>query len=161
VTWIRRGDRPEQVAGTGPEGACTRLRIPASELLLPILFFVLVASCSHAPARVAGPALGERFSLRPGESAAIRGERVTVVFERILSDSRCAIDVQCIRAGEARASFRLEPAGSAEIPFELDTDRDRIQEVGGYRVSLFDVSPAPKSTVRIAPADYRVELTVH
>jgi hypothetical protein len=129
--------------------------------LILLAFLPVSSACSsHSPATDAGPALGERFSLRAGESASIRGERVTVVFERIVTDSRCAVDVQCIRAGEARAALRLEPAGSAEISFELDTDRDRTQDVGGYRVSLLGVSPAPKSTVRIVPADYRAEITV-
>ena len=107
-----------------------------------------------------GPALGERFSLSAGESATIRGERARLVFERIVSDSRCAVDVQCIRAGEARAAFRLQTSGTAEVSFELDTDRDRTRDVGGYRVTLVDVSPAPRSTVRILPAEYRVEITV-
>jgi hypothetical protein len=121
--------------------------------------FILVSACSHAPA-AAGPALGERFWLRAGESAAIRGERATIGFERILSDSRCAVDVQCIRAGEARGAFRLETRGVPPVSFELDTDRERTLDVGGYRVTLVEVSPAPRSTARIAPTDYRVELVV-
>ena len=124
------------------------------------LIVALAAACSSAPAADPGRTLGERFSLRSGESARIRGERATIVFERIVSDSRCAVDVQCIRAGEARAAFRLETGGAAEISFELDTDRERTREVGGYRVTLIGVSPTPRSTVRVAPGDYRVELTV-
>jgi hypothetical protein len=125
-----------------------------------ILAAVVASACSQAPVAETGPEPGERFSLRAGESASIRGERATIAFERILSDSRCAIDVQCIWAGEARGAFRLEKRGEAAVSFELDTDRDPVREVGGYRVSLLAVSPAPRSTVRIAPADYRVELTV-
>jgi hypothetical protein len=129
--------------------------------LLPAAFLlVLAAACSSAPAADEGRALGERFSLRPGESAAIRGERAAIVFERVVSDSRCAVDVQCIWAGEARASFRLQPAGGAAISFELDTDRNRTHEVGGFRVTLDGVSPAPRSTAPITAADYRVEVTV-
>jgi hypothetical protein len=128
-------------------------------LVLPAL--LLASACAHAPAAaVTGPALGERFTLRVGESASIRGESATIVFDRIVSDSRCAVDVQCIRAGEARAALRLEPGEGPEISFELDTDRDRSREVGGYRVTLVGASPAPRSTVRIAPADYRVEIIV-
>ena len=164
---MSRGDRPKQVAGTGPEGPCTRLRIPpASELLLASLVLLIASGCSQAPVATTGAApgreavLGERFTLRAGESAAIRGERTSIVFERIVSDSRCAVDVQCIWAGEARASFRLKPAGSAEISFELDTDRNRTREVGGFRVALEGVSPFPKSTVEIPPSEYRAEITV-
>ena len=132
-----------------------------------VLAALLASGCSQAPVAATGApapgrevAPGERFTLRAGESAAIRGERASIVFERIVSDSRCALDVQCIRAGEARAAFRLERAGSAAISFELDTDRDRSQEVGGYRVSLVDVFPYPKSTVEIPRSEYRAEITV-
>ena len=125
-----------------------------------LLAALMASACAHIPVADAGPALAERFWLRAGESAVMRGERATVTFERIVSDSRCAIDVQCIRAGEARAAFRLKAGGALDVSFELDTDREQTREVGGYRVSLLDVSPAPKSTVRIAPREYRVEITV-
>lgn len=125
-----------------------------------ILAALVASACSQAPVADTGPALGERFVLRAGESTSIRGERATIAFERILTDSRCAVDVQCIWAGEARGAFRLEKRGEAAVSFELDTDRDPIREIAGYRISLLGVSPAPRSTVRIAPADYRVELVV-
>jgi hypothetical protein len=128
--------------------------------LAACLALIVASACAHAPAADANPALGERFSLRPGESARIRGEHATIVFERLVSDSRCAVDVQCIRAGEARAAFRLETGGAAEISFELDTDRERNRRVGGYRVTLVDVFPAPRSTVRVAPTEYSAEITV-
>ncbi len=135
---------------------------PASELLsiLALLFVSLTLGCSHAPPADTGPALGERFWLKAGESATIGGERATVTFERIVADSRCAVDVQCIRAGEARGAFRLQGRGKEPVPFELDTDRERTREVGGYVVTLHDVAPAPRSTVRIAATGYRAEITV-
>ena len=138
-------------------GGCRINPVPATFFWVAAL--TLVSACADAPVAT-GPALGERFSLSAGESATIRGERARLVFERIVSDSRCAVDVQCIRAGEARAAFRLQTSGTAEVSFELDTDRDRTRDVGGYRVTLVDVSPAPRSTVRIPPAGYRVEITV-
>lgn len=151
----RRGDR----IYPAPASELRRgIPAPASQLALALL--TLTLACSSTPAADAGRALGERISLRPGESAQIRGEHATIVFERIVSDSRCAVDVQCIRAGEARAAFRLETGGAAEISFQLDTDRERTGDVGGYRVTLVEVSPAPRSTVRIAPAEYRVGITI-
>ncbi len=125
-----------------------------------VFLTVLLSACSHAPAADTGPALGEHFWLKAGESAAIRGERATVTFDRIVADSRCAVDVQCIRAGEARGAFRLETRGGDPVRFELDTDRERTREVGGYAVTLHDVAPAPRSTVRIAATGYRAEISV-
>lgn len=143
--------------GQAPKGPAAASLLSRGLVSLTLL---LASACAHAPAAATGPELGSRISLRAGESASIRGEHATIVFERIVSDSRCAVDVQCIRAGEARAAFRLETGGAAEISFELDTDRERTGDVGGYRVTLVEVFPAPRSTVRVAPGDYRVEITV-
>ena len=126
------------------------------------LLFVSALACSHAPPAPEAPSvdLGERFTLHPGQFAGIAGTPARVTFERIVSDNRCAVDVQCITAGEARAWLRLiaEP-GHMEI-FMLDTDRNATAIVAGYRISLLSVSPAPRSTVRIDPKSYVIELTV-
>jgi hypothetical protein len=127
------------------------------------LFLAVTAACAHAPQ--APPAtrtadLDERFSLRPGESAAVEGTPARITFERILSDNRCAIDVQCITAGEARAWFLFDAEAGRTEPVTLDTDGNATAVVAGYRISLVSVSPAPRSTVRIDPRNYVVELTV-
>lgn len=131
--------------------------MPLRHCLIALLFTM---GCAHAATPPAGPQFGERFTLRPGESAAIGATPVKITFERILSDNRCAIDVVCIVAGEARASFRWERRGRPADSFELDTDRNSTTVVGDYRVTLLAVSPAPRSTVRIDLGAYRVELTV-
>jgi hypothetical protein len=123
-----------------------------------VLLLAAALGCAHAEPPPAGPALGERFTLRPGESAVIRGTPVKVTFEGILSDSRCAVDVVCIQAGEARASFRLQAGRGGTETFVLDTNRNSSAVVSGYRVSLVSVSPAPHSKVRIEPKSYAVEL---
>jgi hypothetical protein len=129
---------------------------------LTLLLAVTVA-CAHTPqvppaTRTAD--IGEPFTLRPGESAAIAETPARITFERILSDNRCPVDVQCITAGEARGSFRLEAEPGRSEAFTLDTDRNATAVVAGYRLSLNSVSPAPRSTVTIDPKDYAVELTV-
>jgi hypothetical protein len=120
-------------------------------------------ACSHAPPvppEIPTAKLGERITLRPEESRAIEKTPARITFETILSDSRCAVDVQCIRAGEATARFRLDAEPGRTETFTLDTDRNATAVVEGYRVSLLSVSPAPKSTVRVDPRNYTVELTV-
>jgi len=133
-----------------------------------ILILAVALRCSHGappPSAAQAPeipeaALGAPFVLRPGESSKIREEPVTLVFEQILSDNRCAVDVQCVIAGEARGSFRLEKPGTLSISFGLDTGEDREVTVNGYTIRLRSVSPAPRSTVRIDPRDYIAEIVV-
>ena len=128
-----------------------------------VLLMAATLACSHAapaPPEISSVDLGERFTLRPGESAGIARTPVKITFERVLSDNRCAVDVVCIVGGEARASFRVDAEPGRTEPFTLDTDRNATAVVAGYRISLLSVSPAPKSTVRIDPLNYVVELTV-
>jgi hypothetical protein len=127
------------------------------------LLLAVTVACAHTP-RVP-PAtrradLGERFTLGPGESAAIAGTPARITFERILSDNRCPIDVQCITAGEARGWFLFDAEAGRTEPVTLDTDRNATAVVAAYRISLVSVSPAPRSTVTIDPRNYRAELTV-
>jgi hypothetical protein len=134
--------------------------LSSRKVFVGLALAVTLAACSHAPATAAGPALGERFPIRPGESVAIRGEPVTVDFQRILSDNRCAIDVVCIVGGEARGSFRVTVGRAAPVSLDLATEERSAAEVAGYRIALVGMTPAPRSTVRIAPQDYRAELVV-
>ena len=124
------------------------------------LLLLAALGCATKPV-ASGPGVGERFSMRRGESVAVRGTRMTLSFEGIVADSRCAIDVVCIQAGEARAAFRRLGAGrDPGEAFELDTARNTSTVLGAWRVTLLSVSPSPRSTVRIAPGDYVVELSV-
>jgi hypothetical protein len=91
----------------------------------------------------------------------IAGTPVKITFEKILSDNRCAVDVVCIVAGEARVSLRLDQPGKLSVGFELDTGMNPRATVNDYRVSLVGVSPAPHSAMQIDPRSYVVELIVN
>ena len=126
------------------------------------LLFAAALGCAHVPgpARAFTVSLGERFTLQPGGSARISGTPARLIFERILSDNRCPVDVVCIVAGEARAWLRMEAEPGRSDTVTLDTDRNPAAVVAGYRVTLLSVSPLPKSPVHIAPGSYSVELAV-
>ena len=133
----------------------------SSRPLLVALAVATALGCSHSqPQAPPGPPAEERVTLRASESAAIPGTPARITFDRIVSDSRCAIDVVCIQAGEATASFRIDARRGGADAFVLDTERNRSAVVSGYRVTLVSVSPAPRSTVRIDPRSYVVEVTV-
>lgn len=89
----------------------------------------------------------------------IRGEPVTLTFQKITSDNRCAVDVVCITGGEARGMFWLAKQGQMGVVFEIGTENPGVV-VNGYAITLRSVSPAPLSTITIDPASYVVELDV-
>jgi hypothetical protein len=117
------------------------------------------ASAPSATPPSGSPASPDRLRLRPGQSAEVPGG-TKIGFEEVRWDNRCAVDVQCISAGEATMSLRLDRPGSMSVYFQLDTAQNREATVNGYRVAVYSLAPAPKSTVKIAPGDYVLELAV-
>ena len=108
-----------------------------------------------------GPAqLDERFTLAPGEAAAVRGTSLQVTFLSVTGDSRCPADAFCIQGGDAIVHVRANDGGSAR--YELHTgDQSRAAAVhAGFRITLEQLAPYPFSSRTIAPEEYRATLTV-
>lgn len=97
--------------------------------------------------------LGERFTLRLGETALVAEDGTTIRFDRVAEDSRCPADVDCIREGEAYAHFTLQEDGVAPQPLRLeiagfvtevqDIERYQFQTAGRYVVALLLLQPYP------------------
>lgn len=84
---------------------------------------------------------------------------LVLTLERVVADSRCPVDVTCVWAGEIRVAFSLE-APQTEAPrfeFELATTAPKAA-VRGLEFELLGALPVPRSTAKIAAADYRIEL---
>lgn len=86
---------------------------------------------------------------------------IVVTLERVVADSRCPVDVTCVWAGEIRVALALEsPQTEApRIEFELATTAPTA-EARGLAFELLGATPAPRSTAKIAVADYRISLRV-
>ncbi len=77
-------------------------------------------------------------------------------FEIILNsvrDSRCAVDVVCVWAGEISASLSII-FGKEKITKDIASETP--QQFGDYEVSMSEVSPAPMSGYPIAQKDYKI-----
>lgn len=91
-----------------------------------------------------------------GESKLIGGVKITV--NKVVSDSRCPIDVQCIRAGEITASVTLQS----------DTDKETLELASNmpphgfdaYQVSLSGAAPEKRSSVQVDASGYRLTFKV-
>jgi len=86
---------------------------------------------------------------------------LVLTLERVVADSRCPVDVNCVWAGEIRVAFALEsPQTEApRLAFELATTAP-VAESRGLQFELLGATPAPRSTTKIATADYRIALRV-
>ncbi len=86
---------------------------------------------------------------------------LVLTLESVVADSRCPVDVTCVWAGEIRIAFSLDSPDS-EAPrnhFELSTGAPAAS-ARGLRFELLGAAPAPRSTTKLAPADYRISLRV-
>jgi len=74
---------------------------------------------------------------------------------RLVNDSRCAPDVQCIWAGDAEISLRWDPVDGSPQTFALHTGKvPRDQVIGAQRVTLVSLARgiAPAARLRVEPA---------
>lgn len=98
-------------------------------------------------------------SLRIGQSLTLP-DRSTLTYVRVVADSRCRPDVQCIRAGDADIEFRWSPATGSSQSTVLNSDPRNQQQapnsarLGPWQVALkgLDWQQPPQATVTITSA---------
>ena len=95
--------------------------------------------------------LGTPFDLRVGRAATVQSGEIDVLFRRVVSDSRCPRDVQCVRGGEAFVTIEARTSGTPRETLELclgcGDDSSGGADHGGYRIRIVKLEPYPVSTV--------------
>lgn len=80
----------------------------------------------------------------------VNGPSVRV--DRLIEDSRCPVDVNCVRAGDVRIAVTVI-GGSQNWPLELTLGKP--MQVADGTLTLLSVTPAKRSATAIQPQDYR------
>ena len=123
--------------------------------ILPVL-----AACNSNPAGPSEVPLGQEFTLMPGESATVQGTDLQVSFDKVVEDSRCPIDVNCIQAGDVVVAVQARwKDGASDFQLRTAAGRDATS-AGAYLVRLVRVQPEADTRHPIAPGDYRTVLEV-
>ena len=94
---------------------------------------------------------GSTFPMVPGQSVTLADQGV-LRYERLVNDSRCLPDVQCVWAGDAELAFTWRAAGGAVQAFSLHTGKGaKTQALGERTLVLVSVArgPAPEAQLRI------------
>jgi glucose/arabinose dehydrogenase len=120
--------------------------------LVPLLLIATLAACQStgAPAPQAA-SLNQEIQLAPKQQAAYGPQGLTVEFVRVIEDSRCPSDVECVWAGEVKV----------EVATRINTaEAGEHATVGAFRVAIVNVHPVPVSTRQIPQEEYRVTLKV-
>jgi hypothetical protein len=131
--------------------------------LLAVLPFVVAVACGGG---VTNPSttIGKEVTLRPGATATVADASLKLALDKVQDDSRCAVDVTCVWAGDAVAVVRLIPASGPEETKQLHIngapERPAQAERGDFVVRFVRLTPAPHSQRPIRPQDYRATFVV-
>ncbi len=139
-----------------------KFRKLAYVLLIPICLVGLAACGTNGEKQAK---LGQQFELSPGQSVSITGEGYVIKFVKVISDSRCPKNAQCIRAGEVTCSIEISNTSEASQPVAMTitqpglTDEPATQDFDGHRLT-FSVEPYPSAGQTIGENQYKLEATV-
>jgi len=132
-----------------------------NELVL-ILTLAGAGACSSYTEPLFSNRPPETVKLNVGSGAPIAGTPWTVIFDSVVSDSRCPIGAFCIRAGEA--VLALELASPLAGPLPLDSPHFTLGTapviIEGLRFSQVEVLPLMRPGVTIDPRSYQVTLRI-
>jgi hypothetical protein len=120
--------------------------------LLTTFAILTLAACTTTGAQPANTvADGSSFTLAPGQSAQLADDS-RIDYVKLISDSRCRPDVQCVWAGDATIAMRWTPASGAAQAFELHTTLDPKSFTAGSRtitLTSLERGDAPKATLQV------------
>ena len=106
--------------------------------------------------------LNERFTLSPGEVAAIEDADLRLQFVRVTGDSRCPGDAICIQGGDATVQVLAtgDDGDSSLLGLHTGDSSQASAVYQGVRITLVELQPYPFSSLPpIQPDDYRATLT--
>jgi hypothetical protein len=122
-------------------------------LTIPI-FAIALAACTTTgaqPTDTNNVADGATVQLAPGQSTTL-ADNSRIDYIKLVNDSRCRPDVQCVWAGDATIAMRWTPASGTAQDFELHTTLDpKSFDAGTRTVSLqsLERGDAPKATLQV------------
>ena len=115
-----------------------------------LAILLLVVGCASAATQ-----FGQPVTLHAGESARFP-DGLTIAFNRVVSDSRCPVNVVCIQKGDVVVEITASLRGESQT-LRLDFDHTPRASVFGHTVELRAVAPAPAAP-QPAKVDYAVTL---
>ena len=89
--------------------------------------------------------------LKEGENKFLKEYEMNVTFKRMVEDSRCPKDVQCIWAGNATAEVEFMGTYTRPVTVQLSTSNDaskgyaNTEKFNGYKITLEEITPETTS----------------
>lgn len=104
--------------------------------------------------------LNEIFSLGHQQTKYNSEENIAITFERVVSDSRCPMDVDCVWQGNAEIEVAfIHNDASSTVTLNTSLSPTEIS-LSGYHIELIDLEPPASLSNPPEPDDYAVHLII-
>lgn len=90
--------------------------------------------------------------LAAGQSTGVAPD-ASLAFVRVVNDSRCPANVQCVWAGEVTLALALTASGNAASAFEMSTGSRAKTSIAGFDLELVSYQACPAGVVAAAGAE--------
>lgn len=99
--------------------------------------------------------------IKKGQTQQIEGSNYSISLDSVINDSRCAIEVECIWAGDAIAEFKLL-SGNRFEPFELHSNQSLTNDttINEIKIDLLDITPYPSTQNPINKDNYEAKVRI-
>lgn len=128
--------------------------------LFSLLFGIALLALSCDKTKDGQFSLGEHFELAYGATATCTCDSLSVKFQKVVEDSRCPSDVECVWAGRIVIELEVVIDGVAQTVTLSSENNEEPATVGNYVITMGAVTPYPVSTVVIQPGEYKVDLLI-
>ncbi len=123
-----------------------------------------VPSPTARPAELVQVTVNEPFTLRLGQRAEVASAYVEMTFDRVSNDSRCPIDVVCVRAGDATVHLTVQGAGDNRVAIKLvvgpENQSAATARLNELAVTALELAPPPISTRQVPQPEYVLTLVI-
>jgi hypothetical protein len=86
--------------------------------------------------------------------------RLRVKFVKLVEDSRCPVDTNCVWAGNAKIKIRVAKNGRSRT-LELNSNTGpKVADFAGYSFKLAGLMPQPRSNIRIDRNGYVASIEI-
>ncbi len=126
-------------------------------LSLSVLATPLLPGCSDPNQ----PKLEQPFYLPAGSTIKIAGQKLTLRFDEVISDSRCPSNANCTWEGEAKCAVALDDGTPTSVTLTVPGLTWDYTEYKFKKYTLaFKLDPYPTLGEEILPSDYRLLMIV-
>lgn len=124
------------------------------------IFLSLVLALIFGGVMTANAQTSQQISVGLNKQTKVSRGKLTVKFVAV-EDSRCPQDVTCVWAGNAKVTVKVSNSKGKSQTFDLNTSLEgKSATFAGYEIKLADVTPYPRSNIRINPNGYTAKFVV-